>query len=76
MAGIERFTVTTEQYYLHMDPKVEVLAVTDYAEDPDTRSSPVPSCRSPGPGSGEPAGSSSPRSATGWPTWKYPKSMR
>jgi uncharacterized protein len=36
MAGIERFTVTTEQYYLHMDPQVEVLAVTDYAEDPDT----------------------------------------
>ncbi|MEY9912507.1 type 1 glutamine amidotransferase [Catenulispora sp. MAP12-49] len=36
MTGIERFTVTTEQYYLHMDPQVEVLAVTDYAEDPDT----------------------------------------
>ncbi|MEY9935234.1 type 1 glutamine amidotransferase [Catenulispora sp. GP43] len=35
VAGIEPFTVTTEQYYLHMDPQVEVLAVTDYAEDPD-----------------------------------------
>ncbi|ACU70521.1 conserved hypothetical protein [Catenulispora acidiphila DSM 44928] len=35
MAGIAPFTVTTEQYYLHMDPAVEVLAVTDYAEDPD-----------------------------------------
>ncbi|MEY9863440.1 type 1 glutamine amidotransferase [Catenulispora sp. GAS73] len=35
-AGIKPFTVTTEQYYLHMDPQVEVLAVTDYAEDPDT----------------------------------------
>lgn len=34
-AGIETFTVTTEQYYLHMDPRVEVLAVTDYAEDSD-----------------------------------------
>lgn len=35
MAGIEPFTVTTEQYYLHMDPAVEVLAVTDYEADPD-----------------------------------------
>lgn len=35
-AGIEPFTVTTEQYYLHMDPAVEVLAVTDYEDDPDT----------------------------------------
>jgi type 1 glutamine amidotransferase len=34
LAGIEPFTVTTEQYYLHMDPAVEVLAVTDYAADP------------------------------------------
>ena len=36
MAGIRPFTVTTEQYYLHMDPAVEAIAVTDYAEDPDT----------------------------------------
>ena len=35
MAGIKPFTVTSEQYYLHMDPAVDVLAVTDYAEDPD-----------------------------------------
>ncbi|WP_194893413.1 ThuA domain-containing protein [Catenulispora pinisilvae] len=35
LAGIEPFTVTTEQYYLHMDPAVDVLAVTDYAEDPE-----------------------------------------
>jgi type 1 glutamine amidotransferase len=35
MAGIGPFTVTTEQYYLHMDPAVDVLAVTDYAEDPN-----------------------------------------
>jgi hypothetical protein len=35
LAGIEPFTVTTEQYYLHMDPAVEVLAVTDYEDDPD-----------------------------------------
>ncbi len=35
MAGIEPFTVTTEQYYLHLDPAVDVLAVTDYTEDPD-----------------------------------------
>ena len=35
LAGIEPFTVTTEQYYLHMDPAVDVLAVTDYGQDPD-----------------------------------------
>lgn len=35
VAGIEPFTVTSEQYYLHMDPAVEVLAVTDYEDDPD-----------------------------------------
>lgn len=35
MAGIRPFTVTSEQYYLHMDPAVDVLAVTDYAQDPD-----------------------------------------
>jgi type 1 glutamine amidotransferase len=35
VAGIEPFTVTTEQYYLHMDPAVDVLAVTDYGHDPD-----------------------------------------
>jgi hypothetical protein len=34
-AGLLPFTVTTEQYYLHMDPAVEVLAVTDYEADPD-----------------------------------------
>lgn len=36
MAGIRPFTVTSEQYYLHMDPAVDVLAVTDYTEDPET----------------------------------------
>ena len=35
LAGIGPFTVTTEQYYLHMDPAVDVLAVTDYEQDPD-----------------------------------------
>jgi hypothetical protein len=35
MAGIAPFTITTEQYYLHMDPAVDVLAVTDYERDPD-----------------------------------------
>ncbi|MFE0464061.1 ThuA domain-containing protein [Kitasatospora sp. NPDC058965] len=33
--GTGPFTVTTEQYYLHVDPAVDVLAVTDYTEDPD-----------------------------------------
>ncbi|MGW3132043.1 ThuA domain-containing protein [Streptomyces sp. NPDC001123] len=35
LAGIEPFTVTTEQYYLHMDPAVEVLADSVYEPDPD-----------------------------------------
>jgi uncharacterized protein len=33
--GIKPFTVTTEQYYLHVDPAIEVLAVTGYGPDPD-----------------------------------------
>ncbi|MFE2993009.1 ThuA domain-containing protein [Streptomyces sp. NPDC059262] len=33
--GIKPFTVTTEQYYLHVDPAIEVLAVTEYGPDPD-----------------------------------------
>jgi len=36
MAGIKPFIVTSEQYYLHMDPAVDVLAVTDYTQDPET----------------------------------------
>ncbi|MFJ4633843.1 ThuA domain-containing protein [Streptomyces sp. NPDC088847] len=35
LAGIGPFTVTTEQYYLHIDPAVDILAVTDYEHDPD-----------------------------------------
>lgn len=35
LAGIGPFTITTEQYYLHMDPAVDILAVTDYEHDPD-----------------------------------------
>ncbi|MFJ9517502.1 ThuA domain-containing protein [Kitasatospora sp. NPDC101801] len=35
MAGVGPFEVTTEQYYLHVDPAVEVLASTVFAEDPD-----------------------------------------
>lgn len=35
LAGIGTFAVTTEQYYLHLDPAVDVLAVTDYQPDPD-----------------------------------------
>jgi type 1 glutamine amidotransferase len=30
VAGIDRFTVTTEQYYLHVDPSNEVLATTTF----------------------------------------------
>ena len=35
MSGIAPFTVTTEQYYVHVDPGNEVLAVTDFVADPD-----------------------------------------
>jgi len=32
MAGIEDFEVTSEQYYMHVDPAVEVLATTSFGE--------------------------------------------
>ncbi|MGW6060302.1 ThuA domain-containing protein [Streptomyces sp. NPDC055189] len=35
LAGIDAFTVTTEQYYLHVDPAIDVLATSLYAHDPD-----------------------------------------
>jgi len=35
LAGVEAFTVTTEQYYLHVDPGNDVLAVTDFVADPE-----------------------------------------
>jgi uncharacterized protein len=35
VAGISAFTVNTEQYYVHVDPGNEVLAVTDFVADPE-----------------------------------------
>ena len=35
LAGVEAFTITTEQYYLHVDPGNDVLAVTDFVADQD-----------------------------------------
>jgi type 1 glutamine amidotransferase len=35
VSGIGTFAVTSEQYYVHADPGNEVLAVTDYVDDPD-----------------------------------------
>jgi len=35
LAGIAAFTIRTEQYYLHVDPGNDVLAVTDFVADPD-----------------------------------------
>jgi hypothetical protein len=35
VAGISSFDVTTEQYYMHVDPGNEVLAVTDFIADPE-----------------------------------------
>jgi uncharacterized protein len=34
LAGVEAFPVTTEQYYVHTDPAIDVLAVTDFVADP------------------------------------------
>jgi uncharacterized protein len=34
LAGAGAFTVTTEQYYVHVDPGIDVLAVTDFVADP------------------------------------------
>lgn len=34
MAGVGTFTVSTEQYYMHVDPAIDVLAVTDFIADP------------------------------------------
>ncbi len=33
--GLTAYPVHTEQYYLHVDPSVEVLAVTDFIDDPE-----------------------------------------
>lgn len=33
--GLTGYPVNTEQYYVHVDPSVDVLAVTDYVDDPD-----------------------------------------
>jgi type 1 glutamine amidotransferase len=35
VAGISDFSITTEQYYLHVDPGNEVHAVTDFVADPE-----------------------------------------
>jgi uncharacterized protein len=35
MAGVSAFTITTEQYYMHVDPGNEVHAVTDFVADPE-----------------------------------------
>lgn len=35
VAGLGTFEVHSEQYYVHADPGNEVLAVTDYVDDPD-----------------------------------------
>ena len=35
VAGLDSFSVTTEQYYLHVDPSNDVLATTAYIDDPD-----------------------------------------
>jgi uncharacterized protein len=34
LAGTGAFSVTTEQYYVHVDPGIDVLAVTDFVADP------------------------------------------
>jgi len=35
VAGLGEFAVHTEQYYVHVDPTIDVLAVTEFVDDPD-----------------------------------------
>jgi uncharacterized protein len=35
IAGLGAFKVRTEQYYVHVDPAIDVFAVTDFVDDPD-----------------------------------------
>jgi type 1 glutamine amidotransferase len=35
VAGLGTFAVHTEQYYVHVDPTINVHAVTDFVDDPD-----------------------------------------
>jgi uncharacterized protein len=35
IAGVPAFGITTEQYYMHVDPGNEVLAVTEFVADPE-----------------------------------------
>jgi uncharacterized protein len=35
VAGLGKFEVHSEQYYVHADPGIEVLATTDFLPDPD-----------------------------------------
>ena len=63
--GIEDFAVKSEQYYLHFDPAVKVLATTDLpvAEGPHSPNGRAWQCPWPGLNSGARAGSSTPPSA-------------
>jgi uncharacterized protein len=35
VVGLTAYRAHTEQYYVHVDPTVDVLAVTDFVEDPE-----------------------------------------
>jgi type 1 glutamine amidotransferase len=35
VAGLSPYSVRTEQYYVHVDPAIEILAVTDFVDDPE-----------------------------------------
>jgi uncharacterized protein len=40
VAGLTAYSVRTEQYYVHVDPTIDVLAVTDRVDDPDVPNAP------------------------------------
>jgi hypothetical protein len=63
--GIKDFDVTSEQYYMHVDPAIKVLATTEFPP-PTARTSPTAAstCRSSGPSSTARAKSSTTRWAT------------
>ena len=71
-AGLDDFSMHSEQYYLHVDPSNEVLATTTFSGEyaPWT---PAASCQWSGSGNGAKGGSSTARSATSPPISTCPR---
>ena len=81
-AGLDDFRMSTEQYYMHVDPSNQVLATTTFAGDQQASSTAPYECpwiaglrdaRRPGSARGARAGSSTRPSATSWTTSTCPR---